>query len=479
MTRNSFVRKKINLNSLELDEHNARIRHGISQADCIAKILKKEDQLLVLMKSIADDGLSTMPILVSKSSDNGRKWRVWDGNRRVTALKLLNRPSLCRDNVLRAKIERIVAGASSEIPKSVECLWSDSEDVLIREVVSRHSGALEGAGQLGWSAYLRTLFLIGHGQPAEYKRAGLYLFWAEENGIYVDDGFPISTLTRFATAENLSRLGVVLRDGEVSLTRPKDDAIRIAQRVIYDLSSGDIKVGKVHSPSQGSDYVSNVLSLLGIQGEPQAAPQDAQVKSEGASISSSTEMPESSVAENASRTGSGGGSEADTSSGDADSEMKPFRARRTGERDKIFNRKTAGFDVPPEHRKVRDIIAEIATLKHTGKAGTPISLALLLRALIELSTDNYRRKNPEIKVKDENLRNSVKACAQHMFNKSLLSEDQMNNVLAHCNKPGDMLNITTLQGYVHSTERFPSGETLNYMWEQIGSYVRGCWKSTL
>lgn len=477
MTRNSFFRKKISVNALELDEHNARIRHGESEADCIAKILRKEDQLLNLMKSIAEDGLSTMPVLVSPSDHNARKWRVWDGNRRVTALKLLNKPKLCKDPATRAKIERIAAGASVAIPRSVECFCSDDQAALIKEVVSRHSGAQEGAGQLGWSPYLRTIFLLGHNQPAEYKRAGLYLCWVEENQIYVADDFPISTLTRFATAENLSLLGVALRDEEVLLTRPKEQVLSIARRLVHDVASTNF-VEKVRSPEKAASYVSSILADLNIEGGPDAIPESLRGQS-GQNASTGARAKDSDGVSD------GAGEPRSSIEGAASDEAesipspKPFRGQRSGERTKIFNRKTVGFDVPSDHSKVRDIITEIVTLNHSGKGGAPIAVAFLLRALVELSTKHYMEMNSDIKLKkDDGLRSRVSACARYMRSKNLLSADQMDNVLTHCNATGDMLNITTLQRYIHSTDRFPSGESLNYMWQQIGCYVQACWKST-
>jgi len=476
MTRNSFNRKKININYLELDEDNARIRHGATEAECVEKILKKEDQLLKLMKSIAVDGLSTMPILVSRSKHSDRKWKVWDGNRRVTALKLLNKPKLCKDASIRAKIERIASAHSDSIPTSIECLWSDNEEALIKEVVSRHSGALDGAGQLNWSSYLRTLFLIGHGQPAEYKRAGQYLFWAEENGILVDDDFPISTLTRFLTSENLFSLGLIIHDDKISLSREKNKVLKIAQHIIFDLSSKNTKVENVRTPTQGEAYINGILSSLEIN-EPansNSAPDISSIEpsSDAASESSSPE------------TEGYGDRETESEHSTKESEEgkpannKPYRGQRSGTRDKLFNRKTANLDVPPEHQKVRDIITEIVTLKHTGKSGTPISVAFLLRSLIELSTNHYIEKNTEIKLRDRNLRNDVKACSQHMFETGFLNKDQLDSVHLHCNKEGDVLNITTLQKYLHTTERFPNGETLNYLWDEIGCYVIACWKPT-
>ena len=57
MSRAHFTYKQnISVTDLLLDTENARIRVGSDQNDCIARILRKEDQLLALMRDIAEKG---------------------------------------------------------------------------------------------------------------------------------------------------------------------------------------------------------------------------------------------------------------------------------------------------------------------------------------------------------------------------------------------------------------------------------------
>jgi hypothetical protein len=120
-----------------------------------------KDQSLILGKNV------TVPILASPNEDG--TYTVKDGNRRTTALKLLNNPALCPEPDLVPKITKI-ATAHKNFPSQVDLTVTNNESVMISEVLSRHQGEMAGAGQMGWSAYLRTLYLLNHDHPAEYKR---------------------------------------------------------------------------------------------------------------------------------------------------------------------------------------------------------------------------------------------------------------------------------------------------------------------
>ncbi|EJU1397831.1 TPA: ParB N-terminal domain-containing protein, partial [Escherichia coli] len=184
MARKDFTQQiDIPIQNILLDTENARIRAGRDQNNCISRILRQENQMLVLMEDIAENGLTTMPILVMPHSEG--KWVVKDGNRRITALKLLNNPDSCPEPHLIPKIKKIKEKYHDNIPTTVDCLSSDNFEAVFKEIIARHSGARNGAGQYDWFAYMRTIYLLNNGHPTDYKRAGQYMCWAEQEGIDV------------------------------------------------------------------------------------------------------------------------------------------------------------------------------------------------------------------------------------------------------------------------------------------------------
>lgn len=478
MSRAHFTYKQnISVTDLLLDTENARIRVGSDQNDCIVRILRKEDQLLALMRDIAEKGLTTMPILVSPAPDN--KWVVKDGNRRVTALKLLNDPECCPVGELKGRIRAIKEKFNGNIVGAVDVLSSDNEEAIIREVVARHSGAMGGIGQLDWSAYLRTIYLLGHDQPSEYKRAGQYLFWSESVGIYVDDGFPISTLGRFFSEENLSKLGFSVENDKLIPNISIEKVKRIATRIVMDFNPpGRLTVDAVRLPENAIAYIDELRKEFGLN---EQRPEDVSTAgsnpagSEGGEGKSDTKGGNGGASgvdgnNNPSGKGAGSGGKGGKPSGPI-GPSKPL-----WDRPGLFRSGKPGFNVPKEYIKIVNIIAELKALNlvaSSTKKPTPMAVAMLFRALIEMSAKYYMQANA-LKMRDT-LHLDIARAADHMKEFGRLNEEQHAVLIQRTRDEAGILHVRTLQAYVHSDAFHPNQQVLNTLWDEIGVFVIACW----
>jgi hypothetical protein len=473
MSRADFrLVKNVAIEAIELDVDNARIRAGKDQADCIARILRKEDQMMVLMQSIAEEGLTTIPILVSPGTGARKKtWIVRDGNRRITALKLLNDPSMCPVERLRARIKDLAKKHKANVVASVDVLTSDNEEAIFKEVVARHSGAQGGAGQLDWSAYLRTVYYLRHQHPPEYKRAAQYCFWAEDQGLSVDDDFPITTVHRFFTVDNLSLLGFKVDRDELVLTVAAETAKAMAQRAITDFQLGREKGGKsvddVRSPDQAKNYILGLRAAAGLPSPKSPALSPAPTPSP---TRSPAPAPGPRPAPAAAPSPGG----AATAPAPAPPPPAPSPSPRTPptERNKLFGKAAPNIAVPESELKARTIVAELRIL---DVKKTPLAVAGLLRQLIELSDAHYRKKHHRGGDSDS-LAKNIRASATRMRDSGDLDAGQFDivNRLTDNSAPG-LLQIEMLQKVMHRDTHHPSYQLLNGFWDNIGTFVRTCW----
>ncbi|HIH2651563.1 TPA: ParB/Srx family N-terminal domain-containing protein [Burkholderia cenocepacia] len=487
MTRAKFkLCEQVPVQDLLLDVGNARIRHGLDQGDCIQRILRKEAQLIALMRDIAEEGLSTAPILVSPAEEG--KWIVRDGNRRITALKLLANP----DYASEARVRNLVAGIAQKypsFPRAVDVLSCDDPVVIRQEMLKRHSGALNGVGQLDWSTYLRTIFRLNGDEPDPNKRAGQYAMWAEDEGIVVDDDFPLTTLSRIATQENLLSLG--FRTTATGLEReiPLDSAKRLASRIIDDLTAKKIKVDDVFTPAAAKAYIASTKRSLGIS-EPDDPAADGGARKGTAD--------DGSKAGDGGRTGGVGGNGSNPKGGDTqgggdqggkDPEPDPAGdgaggsdgvGRRRGpgtarkqswERKCIFPKGNPGFDLPREFIKATTIVTE---LKRLDTQNTTLAVAVLLRCLVELSVEHYQ--DVRKLTKRDSLAKNVASLANDFLTKQWINIHQFDTVIRHTQTDGGLLSIKSLQKYVHSPEAHPNQQVINTMWDEIGYFVGQCWR---
>lgn len=467
MARKDFIQQSnIPIQNILLDTENARIRAGSDQNNCISRILRKESQMLVLMEDIAENGLTTMPILVMPHSEG--KWVVKDGNRRITALKLLNFPEGCPEPHLISKIKKIKEKYVDNIPATVDCLSSDNFDAIFQEIVARHSGARNGAGQYDWFAYMRTIYLLNNGHPTDYRRAGQYMCWAEREGIDVDDDFPITSVARFFTKENLRLLGFEVENDSLNPILSKEKIIKMASKINTDFSLKLVDVNTVFNPSDAKAYLQSVRRSAGII---DLEPDLQEEKKEDCGPDSKKRGYEPKFSPTS-----------DEDQSKEEQEKKPDElSKPTGrggapkknpsERNKLFGRGKIGLSIPDDEVKIRTIISE---LRQLDVKKTTLATAFLLRALLELSDKEYRKIN---NLKDrQGLAKNIAYSADHMLQYKLISDSEHHIISAYTRGEQGTVHIETLQKLIHRETHHPDYISMNVFWDNIGCFVRACWK---
>ena len=105
---------------------------------------------------------------------------------------------------------------------------------------------------------------------------------------------------------------------------------------------------------------------------------------------------------------------------------------------------------------------------------TPFAAAFLLRVLVELSDRRYRTKNAIADT--QKLFKNIKACAQHMHGRSMLSDEELDITLRVVNDVKSLFQIETLQKMVHKDTHHLDKQFVNTLWDNIAPFVRACWR---
>lgn len=465
--------QSLNVHELILDSYNPRIRHGVDQHDCVARIIKDRDTFLTLLRDIAIHGLSPEHILISKNEDG--KWVVRDGNRRITALKILTRPEICLPNEQMCSIvQRIVADMPVKPIDTVTCLACDDEATVLDYLKRKHTGENSGVGQVGWSALLISLFNTHVGVADQNRRAAQLIIWAEDHGLSVENDFPITTLTRALNGETLKFLGFSVDGDQLKAILHDNQAYALVARIVNDIASGRVHVkrdgqeGSIYSPEDAVAYVRRVREEMGPKENAEETTQN--VPKDGGPNAPKEEGGAGTVTNSPER------DQAEKKDGPSDSKPSPWRPpapKPAWDRPCLFGRRknsNPGISVPSTETKVNTILGELRQLDPNS---TPLAVAMLLRALIERSEINYRRRNS---LQDKGaLHKNIAAAADKMKGAGLLNDGEHDVLMRHTRHEAGMLHIKTIQAYIHEAEFHPNAQTLNTMWDELGSFVRACW----
>lgn len=158
-TNKTYDFKEISFEDLKLDDRNPRIPKSIRDSnpteEQLIEYMLLDASLIELMLAIGENGyFPGEQLLVVKDEKEKGKFRVIEGNRRLTAVKLLNNPELAK--VQKSKIKRVIE-ETSERPKLIPCLEFETEEEIHKYLGFRHITGIKEWGLLEKARYLYSL----------------------------------------------------------------------------------------------------------------------------------------------------------------------------------------------------------------------------------------------------------------------------------------------------------------------------------
>ena len=163
--------KIIKVSELFLDESNPRFPGVKNQRDAIEAMLQEQgDKIANLASDIYSNGLNpSTRLIVFKEK---KRFTDGDGNRRLTALKILETPSLADSHPrIKKRIKQTLATKGS-IPTEVACVVFMQRKQARRWIENNHDGEQEGRGLVRWNPEQKDRF---RGRPSSCTRESAWL----------------------------------------------------------------------------------------------------------------------------------------------------------------------------------------------------------------------------------------------------------------------------------------------------------------
>lgn len=430
---------------LKLDVDNFRHYGQLeTQQDCINVIISDNHaHFLALAEDLASIGLTPQHIIVSAKHEG--RWVVRDGNRRVAALKCLNNPSCCGNKFVRKKIAKIADEHSVTLPHVVICLCSADDESIYQYMERLHGGQLEGVGQKGWGPDGKASFDIHRGRPSANAFAQALINWVRREGVKVSNKIYITTLTRMLGPKTRDLLGLDW-DGEKVSCADAKMLLKVMTKVITDIDSGGINVDTVRTWNGQKDYLEKVLDETGSERP-------------------SSQIPLTPVA-------SGKETNNKKTSKQKNTEKNRPTPKPLWDRKHLIPAKTS-VKSPPEGR-AKNAYVELKAGHCMDIRVNPNATALLFRAFWEWSVDNYI-SNQKLAVRGDELKQRFWAVVLDLERRGEIDKDQK-QLLEQKKNHDQMISISSMNKWVHSTHFHPSPQTLCMFWDEVEFFIAECWK---
>jgi len=443
------------LEAIDLHVANPRFDPVEDQRAAIHAVCEDQGpKLIALAEDILHEGTSPVDfIFVVKGTMEGR-YVVADGNRRITALKLLSQPGRIDDTPfeepLKKRMKHLASKFDQKKYEAITCIVAPDFEATRHWVSLRHTGENEGAGVVRWNGAATARF---RGSSRGY---GVIEFVREQLKSTADEGildrFPVTNLERLLGDPDVRKhLGLTLKSGRLlSIIDPKSAAENLYE-IMKDLKSPDVAVGDVYTKDDRRDYMKRMAPRI-KSGVILPAPQALDPVDSGSGLAAS---PKPSAKAGPAKKGS----------------TPSSKTRR------VLIPRTTTF--PVEAPRVNEIYRELRRLKVSL---FPNAVAVLARVFLECSLDIYIKnlklgadlskeagEGKQIKLKHK------AACVKKHLVASGADASTVNAGYRVFTSAESPLSIEHLNLVVHNPHWHPDGPGLLRDWDVCEGFFRELW----
>lgn len=444
----------VKVTSLMLDLENPRLPIGArSQSEAIHAMLRAEGpKTLALAKSIAVEGLSPIDrLLAMPVSGENNRFIVLEGNRRLTAITILDEPALA-DAVLKAGQMKNLKKWSVEYRsrsgvKMVPVAVFDSRKEADIWIERRHRGHQGGVGVVPWGATESARFdARRHGKSSPELQILDFVSEHADMEESIRDklhNVSITNLKRLISDRDVRKaLGIDLSpDGRVSQRFPDKEVLKGLVKIIQDLAHEDIKVADIYTAKDRKKYV-EAFAPHELPSATKALPSAVPLIGKAAS---------------------------DTSRPSGVRQVSRIPKKRATLIPSTCNCNVQGS-------KLQNIYVELRRLKLEDY---PNAISVLFRVFLELSVDALIEKHElmtEPQAANSKLRDKLTKVADYLEKANALSEKEAKAAKKVANDhhiTGG--NVTTLHQYVHNKDLAASPTDLRIAWDNLQRLFESIW----
>lgn len=234
---------QLKIEQLVLDNDNPRITHSDGQQQALQKVIKDQKAKLVrLAESIVEHGLSPIErFMVLEVSLKPQRYIALEGNRRVTALKLLTNPAamtgLDMPQGMQKSIERLASIFDKSKVEPIGAYEVGSREEGRYWIELRHNGEDQGRGVVGWKPIVAARFRKKEPAIQAFDMVMEHGGFSEDEAEDIRSGFSLTTLRRLMESKDVrAELGLSVKHGQLRTCLPGGELIKPLKKIVLDIS---------------------------------------------------------------------------------------------------------------------------------------------------------------------------------------------------------------------------------------------------
>lgn len=442
------------VDKLLLDKDNPRLVSAESQPEALGMLIKrKPSHFRNIMLSIKEDGLDPGDsFYVIKAGRNG-DYIVLDGNRRLSALKVLSKPDVLSDTDVSEATQRSLrrAALGFDVGKfgKIRCVHFKNREEAEPWIYKRHASGTKGKGRINWGPTEKQRF------TGDWLVLDLVDF-VERNADLKDQNWESmkleilrsksSTLRRLLVSEpGLKNIGITIMEDSARnrtpwLNRDPELAVFVLMRVMKDIYKESVDSRILNKNADIENYFKSILEDFQQKGLKEKkvkakAFRDINIKTQA------TPQQNKSI------------------------ESEPKTKKLPRQRITLARPKNT-FNAPDSEKGER-LLREATKINANN---FPISAAFILRAFIELAVNDYITNSmmggdQGKEVMRLDLTPRAQRVVEHIVKNKLASNDDMNGFRKNILDRKSPCSIQSLNSFVHNKHQIPTPDAVRVGWD--------------
>lgn len=435
--------KSIRISVLEINTENPRFETAANQREAIAVMIENQKKkLATLAEDIVKNGLNPSDPFIVTPEKNGRKFKVLEGNRRITVLKLLKNNNLIPEEhkSLLNRFKKLSSDYEKNPIKNVLCVVFPNADEANKWIRLKHTGENDGIGTVTWDAQQKARF--------EKKVKGKTTYALQViDFLKKDDGFdtelrsnlsqiPSSSLQRLLSDPDAREtIGLTVKNGLVNSDYLPSEIRKPLTKIIADLAGDDFTVKEIYYKNDRLNYLKTFKN---------------------------SELPDKS---------------ATTSKWKITTSTPPKERKKKPVKPQPSERNTVIPISCPIHIKSARINKICEELKQLDLRRFVNAAAVTFRVFVELSVDHFAKVSSIQVFNDDNLSNKTSKVKNYLKQKKLLTKEQLKPVDIAISSPNSIFSVNTFNAYVHNEHLNPIASDLKTTWDNLEPFILKMWES--
>lgn len=445
--------KTIKLANLSINVNNPRYESQQSQKAAIEMIVwDQKDKLFNLASDILEHGLNPLDMILVTPIDMNR-FLVLEGNRRVTALKLLQNPQLINDDMqlLRKRFEKLIKGKDVSLLKSVKCVVIDDQTEANLWIKRKHAGQLDGRGTVNWdSLQIQRFEARSEGKTSVVLQIIDFMLTSDLVPSSIKSqlsSINITNLERLISDPDVRKhLGITKNKGHLTSIYDQRNVILSLVKVIEDIASPDFSVKKIYNKEKRKQYIEELC--INVQGTN---------KAEKTWLISEFENEHNREREAKAAT------------------IIKKKSNNNLRASLVPNK----LNLPIDNPRISQILSE---LKCTSMRSSPNAVAVLFRVFLELTIDSFLNnhglaKDGRSASDEQNLIGKCSRVMNYLRQKNFMTQEKLTGIQHELKDSTSIFSIDSLNAYVHNMHFSPKEDNLRIGWDNVEPFFVAVWNN--